>query len=150
MLVNIENLELSLGGNQILKDVRLHVERNQIYGLIGPNGARKSSTIFAILGLHAAAGGKLELFGTTFGKPSPNIRRRIGVMPEHAGFYGWMNALNYLNWYAGLYGGPQRPIPELLEHVGLSPFGGFGLGRVAHPGDSLYGPCRQRYSYCAA
>jgi ABC-2 type transport system ATP-binding protein len=132
MLVKLENLELNLGGAQILKNVRLQVERNQIYGLIGPNGAGKSSTIFVILGLYAADGGKLELFGKTSGKPSLNTRRRIGVMPERAGFYGWMSALDYLAWYAGLYGGPQWPIPELLEQVGLSDVGARAISRFSH------------------
>lgn len=132
MLINLENLELHLGGAQILKDVRLHVERNQIYGLIGPNGAGKSSTIFVILGLYAADGGKLELFGESSAKPSPDTRRRIGVMPEYAGFYDWMNTLDYLGWYAGLYGGPQRPIPELLEQVGLFDVGSRTISQFSH------------------
>jgi ABC-2 type transport system ATP-binding protein len=132
MLVKLENLELNLGGTQILKNVRLQVDRGEIYGLIGPNGAGKSSTIFVILGLYAADGGRLELFGDASDKPSPNIRRRIGVMPEQAGFYGWMNALDYLTWYAGLYGGPQRPIPELLEQVGLSDAETRAIGQFSH------------------
>ncbi len=132
MLVELENLKLSLGGTQILKDVRLHVDRGEIYGLIGPNGAGKSSTIFVILGLYAADICKLELFGKSSGKPSRNTRRRIGVMPEHAGFYGWMNAPDYLAWYAGLYGGPQRSIPELLEQVGLSDVGARAISQFSH------------------
>jgi ABC-2 type transport system ATP-binding protein len=132
MLVNIENLELELGGAQILKDVGLRVQRGQIYGLLGPNGAGKSSTIFAILGLYVATGGKLQLFGETSGKPSSATRRRIGVMPELAGFYGWMNASDYLTWYAGLYGGSRRPVPELLEQVGLSDVGVQAIGHFSH------------------
>jgi ABC-2 type transport system ATP-binding protein len=132
MLVKLENLELSLGGTQILKDVRLHVDRGEIYGLIGPNGAGKSSTIFVILGLHVADSCTLELFGKSSNKPSPGLRRRIGVMPEHAGFYGWMNAPDYLAWYAGLYGGPRRPIPGLLEQVGLSDTGGRAIRQFSH------------------
>jgi ABC-2 type transport system ATP-binding protein len=132
MLVKLENLELNLGGTQILKDVQLHVDRGEIYGLIGPNGAGKSSTIFVILGLYAANNGKLELFDERSGKPSPTMRRRIGVMPEHAGFYGWMNTLDYLAWYAGLYGGLQRPISELLEEVGLSDVGGRAISQFSH------------------
>jgi ABC-2 type transport system ATP-binding protein len=121
-----------LGGTQILKDVRLHVDHGEIYGLIGPNGAGKSSTIFVILGLHAAGSCTLELFGKRSGKPSPGIRRRIGVMPEHAGFYGWMNAPDYLAWYAGLYGGLRRSIPELLEQVGLSDSSGRAISQFSH------------------
>ncbi len=131
MLIDVENLKLTLSGTQILKDVRLHVESNQIYGLIGPNGAGKSSTIFVILGLYAADGGKLGLFGKT-GTPSPNTRRRIGVMPEQGGFYDWMNALDYLTWYAGLYGGVHQPIPGLLEDVGLSNVAARPIGQFSH------------------
>lgn len=104
MLVNVKNLELNAGETHILKDVRLQVERSQIYGLIGPNGAGKSSTIFVILGLYVANAGRMELFGATSEKPSLDTRRRIVVMTEHAGFYGWMNASEYLAWYARLYG----------------------------------------------
>jgi ABC-2 type transport system ATP-binding protein len=119
MLINIENLGLSLNGARILNGAYLHVEPKQVYGFIGPNGAGKSSTIAVILGLYAADRGKLELFGKPAGKPSPDTKRCIGVMPEHAGFYDWMNAQDYLAWYAEFYGGPRLPIPELLAQVGL-------------------------------
>jgi ABC-2 type transport system ATP-binding protein len=132
MLVKVENLELRLDGNKILKDVSLSVERNQIYGLLGPNGAGKSSTIFVILGLYAAVGGTLELFGDTSARPSADTRRRIGVMPEHAGFYGWMNAPDYLAWYAGLYGGPRQSVPQLLDQVGLSHVGTQPISQFSH------------------
>ncbi len=132
MLVKLDNLELSLGGARILKDVRLHVDSGEIYGLIGPNGAGKSSTTFVILGLYAADSCEMELFGESSGKPSRDIRRRIGVMPERAGFYGWMNAPDYLAWYAGLYGGPGRSIPELLEQVGLSDVGARAISQFSH------------------
>lgn len=132
MLIKLENLRLNLGEATILKDVRLQVERRQITGLIGPNGAGKSSTIFVLVGLYAANGGTVELFGQAAGQTSPDLRRRIGVMPEHAGFYGWMNAGEYLSWYAQLYGGPARPIPELLDQVGLAKVGTRAIRQFSH------------------
>ncbi|MEI6972271.1 MAG: ABC transporter ATP-binding protein [bacterium] len=131
MLINVENLKLSLNGVSILQDVQLHVAPNQIYGLIGPNGAGKSTTIAVVLGLYAADSGKLELFGKATEKTSADVRRRIGVMPEHAGFYDWMSACDYLAWHANLYGGPRRAIPELLAQVGLEQAGRCPIGRFS-------------------
>ena len=124
MLINLKNAELNLNGNKVLKDIRLQLERGNIYGLLGPNGAGKSSTIYTILGLYTMNSGKLELFDRPVtNKPSPAIKRRIGVMPERTGFYDWMSADKYLTWHAGLYGNTKRPVTELLELVGLGDVG---------------------------
>jgi ABC-2 type transport system ATP-binding protein len=133
MVIFMENIKLSIDGTRILDDVKLHVETGQIYGIIGPNGAGKSSTIAIILGLYVADSGKLELFGETVGRPSIETKRCIGVLPERAGFYHWMNACDYLTWYAELCGGLKRSIPELLALVGLAgvemrPIGQFSQG----------------------
>lgn len=143
MLINVESLTLSLDDTRILNGVQLHVEPNQIYGLLGPNGAGKSTTIAVILGLYTADSGKLELFGEVAGKASPDTRRRIGVMPERAGFYDWMSASDYLAWYAGLYGRRPRPIPELLAQVGLA-----GVGK--RPIGQFSGGMRQRLALARA
>jgi ABC-2 type transport system ATP-binding protein len=132
MLINAENLSLTLDGFSILHSVQLHLESNQIYGLLGPNGAGKSTTIAVILGLYDATQGTLELFGQPANHQAVETRRRIGVMPEHAGFYDWMSAGDYLAWYAGLYGGSQRPIPELLVQVGLNGLGDRKIVRFSH------------------
>jgi ABC-2 type transport system ATP-binding protein len=130
MLIDMRDLKLSLDGARILDGVYLRLEAEQIYGLLGPNGAGKSTTIFVILGLYQAESGALELFGAA-DPSSPEIRRRIGVMPEYAGFYDWMNAQEYLAWYAGLYGGPRRPVPELLRQVGLEGAGPRPIGQFS-------------------
>lgn len=122
MLIDANHLALTLNGQTILQDVNLHMKKGDIYGLLGPNGAGKSTTIALLLGLYRADKGNLQLFN----QPSPDlaaIRRRIGVMPEFAGFYEWMNARDYLIWYGGFYGGMQATPDTLLQRVGLSAVG---------------------------
>ena len=122
MLIDANHLVLTLNGQTILEDVNLHMKKGDIYGLLGPNGAGKSTTIALLLGLYRADKGNLQLFN----QPSPDlaaIRRRIGVMPEFAGFYEWMNARDYLIWYGGFYGGMQATPDTLLQRVGLSAVG---------------------------
>ncbi len=118
MLIDANHLALTLDGNTILKDVSLHMKRGGIYGLLGPNGAGKSTTIALLLGLYTPDKGSIACFS----EQDPelvSIRRRIGVMPEFAGFYEWMSAREYLVWYAGFYGGLQTPPDTLLKRVGL-------------------------------
>lgn len=119
MLIDVNHLKLTLDGRNILKDVSLHLESGEIYGLLGPNGAGKSTTIAALLGLYKADSGAIAMLDQTVGKHPEQIRSRIGVLPERAGFYHWMTVKNYLAWYAGFYGGLQQPLHLLLKQVGL-------------------------------
>lgn len=119
MLINANHLSLTIQNTSILSDVSLHLESGEIYGLLGPNGAGKSSTISLLLGLYPVDNDSLEIFDTSPSKNWNSVRTRIGVMPENAGFYDWMNAYEYLIWHAGFYGGLQEPVSVLLELVGL-------------------------------
>jgi len=135
MLIDANHLKLTLGGHNVLSDVSLHLEAGQIYGLLGPNGAGKSSTIAILLGLYPSESGTLTLFDKTIDKGTStdtrSLRRHIGVMPEHAGFYDWMTANDYLTWYANFYGGMQQPLSELLEQVGLGDTQNRSIGRFS-------------------
>lgn len=152
MLIDANHLKLALDGHSILSDVSLHLGAGEIYGLLGPNGAGKSTTIAILLGLYPSVSGSLALFDKDIDKDNASdtraLRQRIGVMPEHAGFYDWMTASGYLTWYAGFYGGMQQPLPELLERVGLGdarnqPIGQFSRGMQQRLGLAralLHGP----------
>ena len=120
-MISIENLNLNIGGEEILKGIDLHLQPGDIYGLLGPNGAGKSTTIFALLGLRTHASGRINVLGRDPGEDAAAIRGSVGVMPENAGFYEWMTAPAYLRWYGRLFGETQtdRDLGILLEKVGL-------------------------------
>jgi ABC-2 type transport system ATP-binding protein len=134
MLLQIDNLHLSLGGNTILSDVHLALREGEIYGLLGPNGAGKSTTIAAALGLLPADGGTLMLLGQPVGKDMAGLRRRLGVLPEQNGYYDWMSATEYLAFYASLYGKDlrERELASRLSQVGLAPRRGQAIGTFSH------------------
>ena len=131
MLIDANHIMLRLNDGNVLKDVSLNLSRGEIYGLLGPNGAGKSTTIAVLLGLYAPSGGDLRLFDGTSADPKA-LRKRIGVMPERAGFYGWMSPTQYLIWYASFYGGLQQPVAELLQLVGLGDSDDKPIGRFSH------------------
>jgi ABC-2 type transport system ATP-binding protein len=121
VMISIENLHLAIEGKEILKGIDLHLQPGDTYGLLGPNGAGKSTTIFALLGLHAYGIGRVSVLGSDPAIHGVAIRRSVGVMPEHAGFYDWMTATAYLKWYGRLYDfrTTDRDLFILLEKVGL-------------------------------
>ena len=120
-MISIENMQLRIEGKEILKGIELHLQPGDIYGLLGPNGAGKSTTIFAVLGLRERCSGNIRVLDHDPADHALEIRRNVGVMPEQAGFYDWMTAHAYLQWYSRLYGQSQSDgeLRKLLEKVGL-------------------------------
>jgi ABC-2 type transport system ATP-binding protein len=116
MLLDAEDLLLTIRGRPILKGVELHLETGEIYGLLGPNGAGKSTTISVLTGLRAAASGKLAVLGLDPWTQKKAVHARIGVLPEQSGFYDWMSAREYLHWFGCLYG-RTLSAAELRAHL---------------------------------
>lgn len=121
MLIEIGNLKLSLHGRQILAGVDMRMQPGEIYGLLGPNGAGKSTTISVLTGLREASAGSVAVLGMDPWTQRKEVHRQIGVLPEQAGFYDWMSAPDYLQWFAGLYGRrlSSSDIGQHLAQVGL-------------------------------
>ena len=130
MLVEIEGLELSLHHRRILAGVNLHMQPGDIYGLLGPNGAGKSTTMSVLNGLRQASSGRVCALGMDPWTQRRDVHRQIGVLPEQAGFYDWMDAHVYLRWFAALYDHPLSAgeINSHLAQVGLDPQNSDSIG----------------------
>jgi ABC-2 type transport system ATP-binding protein len=122
-LLAIKNLRLALGPATVLHDASLAVGEGDIVGLLGPNGAGKTTTMLAALGLLRPLSGEVRTFGRDPWREGPELRRKIGVLPDPNGFHDWMTAPDYLAFFAGLYGADldDGSIARRLEAVGLSP-----------------------------
>jgi len=77
--VEVRDLRVSLGGQEILRGVNLHIPSGQLVALIGPNGSGKTTLLRALLGLQKAATGEIRLFGQTDMKAA---LPRIGYVPQ--------------------------------------------------------------------
>jgi zinc/manganese transport system ATP-binding protein len=81
--VQISDLSVSLGGNEILSGVNAEIQAGEFIGIFGPNGAGKTTLVRCILGTLQPTRGSLKVFGLSPG----NAARQIGYMPQgHAGF----------------------------------------------------------------
>ena len=121
--IEINAVAKSFETQQVLKDLTMSVNTGEIYGFLGPNGSGKTTTLRILVGLLSPDSGKISVLGMDPAKDALKIRRRVNVLPESHGFYGWMRAADYLSFYSQLYGVdlPQNDCQSYLEMVGLNP-----------------------------
>ena len=122
MLV-IKNLEKSYGNFKALNGVNLEIKKGEIFGFIGPNGAGKSTTMKIISGLLSADSGEVYVDGIDAIKDNKALKDKIGYMPDFFGVYDNLKAIEYLEFYASIYGilgdEARELAMDLLELVNL-------------------------------
>jgi ABC-2 type transport system ATP-binding protein len=108
-----------------LRALNLQIHRGEIFGLLGPNGSGKTTTIKLLLGLLFPTDGDALVFG----QPATDVRKneRIGYLPEESYLYKFLNAEETLDFYGRLFNKPnltasserRKRSQELIEMVGL-------------------------------
>ncbi|WP_337177146.1 ABC transporter ATP-binding protein [Paludisphaera sp.] len=107
---------------QALKALDLQVRRGEIFGVLGPNGSGKTTTIKLLLGLLFPTEGEARIFN----EPTTNVSKneRIGYLPEESYLYKFLNAEETLQFYGRLFKMPaserNRRVGQLIDMVGLS------------------------------
>ena len=107
---------------EAVKELSLEVHAGEIFGLLGPNGSGKTTTIKMMMGLIFPTAGRIDVFGQAV--PNVAVKRRVGYLPENPNFYDYLRADEFLELSARLCGVDKKTrrarIPELLERVGLA------------------------------
>ena len=105
-----------------LNALDLQIYRGEIFGLLGPNGSGKTTTIKLLLGLLFPTSGEAFVFGEPAAKVEKN--EKIGYLPEESYLYRFLNAEETLDFYGRLFDIPakvrRRRAAELIELVGLA------------------------------
>ncbi len=115
---------------QALNQLSLSVEAGSVYGLLGPNGSGKTTTLGIVLDVLQATAGTFRWFGERL---SHQTKRRLGAILETPNFYPYLSAYQNLQIAADVKGVPLQAIKLVLETVGLlnrqhSAFKEFSLG----------------------
>lgn len=104
-----------------LNKVNINIRRGEIYGLVGDNGAGKSTFLKLLAGQIFPSSGELKLFGKHQPKELASMRSRMGVMIENAGFYPNLSVEKNLEYYRIQKGIPgKQAVEEMLEITGLT------------------------------
>lgn len=117
------NLTKRYGHLTAVDKFNLRVEANTIHGFLGPNGAGKTTTIKILVGLLKPDGGIIKIFDRVTRGDRPDVRSKIGYMPELPKFPKHLTGYELLDIYGEMYGltkvARKEQIPKLLEMVGL-------------------------------
>jgi ABC-2 type transport system ATP-binding protein len=103
----------------------LTIHRGEVFGLLGPNGSGKTTTIRMLCGLMAPTAGTATVVGHDVSREPEQIRRKIGYMSQRFGLYDDLTIAENMRFYAGIYGlrgAAQRTrVAELLRDLSLEP-----------------------------
>ncbi|MDE5864667.1 MAG: ABC transporter ATP-binding protein [Lachnospiraceae bacterium] len=108
MMIEVENLEMSYGKREVLRDISFQIKRGTIVGLLGANGAGKSTTMNILTGYLKPVQGKVYINQTDMRRAPKKAKRYIGYLPEKPPLYTDMKVLEYLMFAADLKGIPDK------------------------------------------
>lgn len=119
-VIETKQLTKVYGEQDVVKAVNIHVKKGRIYGLLGRNGAGKTTIMKMILGLTPITSGKVDVFGQDIKGREKQVFPRIGAIIETPGFYPNLTGTENLEIFAKLRGtvGPNA-VKKALEVVGL-------------------------------
>jgi ABC-2 type transport system ATP-binding protein len=131
----VKRFETRSGGATAVAGVDLAVARGETFGLIGPDGAGKTTLVRMLLGLLARTAGESRVLGHDSMSEPYAIRERAGYIAQRFALPGDMTVLENLRFFAGVHSvsrqDQSRRIPELLEFAGLTEFTGRLAGRLS-------------------
>lgn len=123
-MLEIENLYKYYGSFAALDGLNLSIKKGELFGFVGPNGAGKTTTMRIISGLLRADKGSVHIGDIDALKDTRHLKDKIGYMPDFFGVYDNLKVIEYMEFYASIYGITGKSAHslclELLDLVNLS------------------------------
>jgi len=115
-MIDVQHLTKYFGPVQAVHDVSFHVERNEVVGLLGNNGAGKTTIIRILTTYLPASSGVARVAGFDVMNESMEVRQRVGYLPESIPLYGEMRVEEYLDFRAKLKGVGRKQRPQRIAY----------------------------------
>jgi ABC-2 type transport system ATP-binding protein len=116
-VLSITNLTKKFGRLTAVNNVNLEVQRGQVFGMLGPNGSGKTTTLGMLMSVINPTSGSFSWFGEI---PSNEVRKKIGAVLEHPIFYPYLSGQKNLELNAMIKQCPPENIPNVLDLVELT------------------------------
>ncbi len=122
--VRVRGVSKRYGTTTAVKDLDLEIPSGEVFGLLGPNGSGKTTTILMLLGLTEPDRGDISVLGLDPRRRPLSVKRQVGYLPDAVGFYDELTGRENLRYTARLNGMranvAQGRINDLLARIGLS------------------------------
>lgn len=146
-MIEIEGLTKRFGAITAVDGLRLAIPRGELFGLVGPDGAGKTTTLRMLAGILTPTAGDARVAGRSVAAEPEAIKGRIAYMSQRFGLYGDLTVAENLDFYADLFEVPKRErearVERLLRASNLVPF----THRLA---DTLSGGMKQKLALACA
>ncbi len=117
--VAAKNISHSFAAHQVLNDISFKVQNGEIFGLLGPSGAGKTTLIKILTGQLRQDDGYSEILGKDTKKLGEPEHKQIGAMMDNFGLYERLSVFDNLSFYADIYRVPRNTINDTLKSIGL-------------------------------
>ncbi|MCA0974370.1 ABC transporter ATP-binding protein [Halomonas denitrificans] len=118
--IRFDDVSLEHNGTKRLSHLSFEVAHGEVLGLLGHNGAGKTTSMKLMLGLLSPTSGTLQMLGYRADRlDDPDFRRRLGYLPENVRFYPHLSGRETLSYLARLKGQATHGVQDLLDQVGL-------------------------------
>jgi ABC-2 type transport system ATP-binding protein len=125
-MIHLEHVTRRFGSLEAVRDLTLEVRKGEVFGLLGPDGAGKTTTLRMICGLLDPSAGKVEVDGLEVKRHMDEVKDRIGYMAQRFGLYGDLTVEENMFFYGDLFGvtGAERDslMKELLAMTRMGEF----------------------------
>lgn len=121
--IKVSHLRHNFGDKTVLKDINFEIKRGEVFGLLGPSGAGKTTIIKILTGQLIATEGNAYLLDKSSAKLKGNDYLNIGIMMDNFGLYERLSCYDNLKFFCKISGVPIFQIEEVLSKVGLQSAG---------------------------
>lgn len=132
LIIRTENLCRNFGEAVAVRNLNLEVKRGELFGLVGPDGAGKTTTLRMIAGILDATSGGIWVDGVSVVADPEAAKEHMAYMPQRFGLYQDLTVIENLIFYADLFQVPKKDRPARIERL-------FAFSRLAPFKDRLAG-----------
>jgi ABC-2 type transport system ATP-binding protein len=116
--ITVNDLRKSYGPHEALAGITFEIEHGEVFGLLGPKGAGKTTTVEILEGYRARDGGGVAVLGVDPQHADASWRERIGVVLQSSAMYATLTVREHVSLFAGYFEAP-RDVDEVIALVGL-------------------------------
>ncbi len=146
-MITIEHLTKRFGETEAVRDLSLDVQPGEVFGLIGPDGAGKTTTLRVVSTAMHPSSGSVRVADIDVAREPERVKALIGYMPQRFALYPDLTVLENLNFFADVFGSPAEQRAELIARLlGFARLTEFQTRRAQH----LSGGMQKKLALAAA